>query len=158
MILGPTEDRVARYLHDLTRHGLVTVRTMELAQRLDLERSEAYRVLARLRALGLFGVENDRGGQRGGRRIWRTERAGTASGLDADRHRIAWARVVAWSAHQRARVVAALHLRRAATLGHVAAATPAVGGPPPAPTAGGTFADRMRAAGAGALMDAWGIT
>jgi hypothetical protein len=156
VILGPTEDRVARYLHDLTRHGLITIRTLELARRLDLERSEAYRVLGRLRALGLFGVANDQGGQRGGRRIWRTERAGTASGLDAGRHRIAWARVVAWSAQRRARVIAAIHTRRQG-LTHPDTATPAAG-VSPAPAAGGSLADHLRRYGAGGLLDGWGIT
>jgi predicted ArsR family transcriptional regulator len=159
VILGPTEDRVARYLHDLTRHGLVTIRTIELAQRLDLERSEAYRVLGRLRALGLFGVSNDQGGQRGGRRIWRTERAGTASGLDAGRHRIAWARVVAWSAHRRARVVAAVHMRRAASRAGVDTATTAGAGlSPGSAPAVGSLAEQLRRHGAGALLDGWGIT
>jgi hypothetical protein len=156
VILGPTEDRVARYLHDLTRHGLITIRTLELARRLDLERSEAYRVLGRLRALGLFGVANDQGGQRGGRRIWRTERAGTASVLDAGRHRIAWARVVAWSAQRRARVIAAIHTRRQGPVEPFAATPAAAGSTPPA--AGGSLADPQPPNAPRGLLDGWGIT
>src|SRR5690348_14224237 len=40
VILGPTEARVARYLESATRHGRVTIRTVDLASRLQLERSE----------------------------------------------------------------------------------------------------------------------
>jgi hypothetical protein len=158
VILGPTEARVARYLDDLTRHGLVTVRTAELADRLRLERSEAYRVLARMRALGLFGIEDDRSGSRGGRRVWRTGRPRAESGLDAGRHRIAWSRVVAWSRARRARLVAH-HLRRTAPA-HPGSGSPATSaaGVSPAPAAGGSFADMLRQYGAGGLLDAWGIT
>jgi hypothetical protein len=104
VILGPTEDRVARYLADATSHGLVTMRTVDIADRLRLERSEAYRVLRRLQALGLFGIEDDRSGRRGGRRIWRTDGRRPSLTLDAGRHRVAWARILAAMAAARARL------------------------------------------------------
>jgi hypothetical protein len=157
VILGPTEARVARYLDDLTRHGLVTVRTAELADRLRLERSEAYRVLARMRALGLFGIEDDRSGSRGGRRIWRTSRTVPDSTLDAGRHRIAWSRIVAWSRARRARLVAH-HARRSVPAHPGTTPATSAAGVSPAPAAGGSFADMLRQYGAGGLLDAWGVT
>jgi hypothetical protein len=72
VILGPTEHRVARWLAGMTRTGRVTLRTVDLAAATGVERSEAYRITARLRVLGLFGIENDRGGNHHGRRYWRT--------------------------------------------------------------------------------------
>lgn len=114
VLLGPTEDRVARYLEDATRHGRVTLRTAAIADRLGLARSEAYRILRTLRTLGLFGIEDDRSGARGGRRIWRTRgrRAGVA--LDAGRHRAAWARIAAWMRSRAGRIAAQI---RAMTTG-----------------------------------------
>jgi hypothetical protein len=185
VILGPTEARVARYLEDATRHGRVTLRTVELADRLRLERSEAYRVLRRLQALGVFGIEDDRSGQRGGRRIWRTGRALGRSGLDAARHRQAWARVAGWASARRARLAAFMrdaisggrrvtppvgsaspaggHLRRdgrssARRSFHPVAPTAPPGVLPPTPGGAVTFADLMRGAGLGKLMDSWGVT
>lgn len=103
VILGPTEHRVARWLADRTRHGRVTIRTVDLATALELERSEAYRITARLRSLGLFGIENDRSGARGGRRYWRTaiEHDGARP---LERHRETWARIRAWAASSRIRL------------------------------------------------------
>lgn len=96
VILGPTEDRVARWLERMTRHGWVTIPTSRLIAELALERSEAYRITRQLRTLGLFGIRNDQGGTRGGRMVWRTPNVDDAAdGLDASRHRVAWARVVA---------------------------------------------------------------
>ena len=113
VILGPTEDRVARYLEASTRHGRVTIRTLELARHLGLERSEAYRITRRLRVLGLFGIENDQGGTQGGRRYWRTATTHEGAELDAGRHRTAWARVVAYLRARRVRLGARLaHLRQ----------------------------------------------
>lgn len=164
VILGPTEDRVARYLDSMTRHGRVTLRTVELAERLGLERSEAYRITRRLRVLGLFGIENDRGGAHGGRRIWRTGVVGSAPHrLDPVRHRIAWARVVSY-----------LRARRSAAMGSLArlrqrrdgGLVPAIGSatssePPPIPQVrdsdDGNPAAWLRKYGAGALLDSWGI-
>lgn len=108
VILGPTEARVARFLEDATRHGRVTFASVELAARLDLSRSEFYRVTARLRELGLFGVENDQGGTIGGRRYWRTATPSPESGLDPVRHRLAWGRVRAWLRARRAEILARL--------------------------------------------------
>jgi DNA-binding IclR family transcriptional regulator len=108
--LGPTEHRVAAYLADATRHGWIRIRTAELAERLGLERSEAYRVLARLRVLGLFGIQDDRGGARGGRMVWRTPTVHDGPGLDPVRHRLAWARIRGWA---RARVGRVLSITRA---------------------------------------------
>lgn len=106
VLLGPTEDRVARYLEAATRAGRVTIPTTRLVAELNLARSEAYRITRTLRTLGLFGVENDQGGTRGGRRYWRiTTRQGE---LEATRHRVAWARVTAWLKAQRARLLAAI--------------------------------------------------
>lgn len=112
VLLGPTEARVARWLAGRTRHGRVAIRTVDLARSTRVERSEAYRITARLRVLGLFGVEDDRGGTRGGRRYWRTAIPFDVGELDATRHRDAWRRIVAWSI-ARARAVAARldHLR-----------------------------------------------
>jgi DNA-binding MarR family transcriptional regulator len=134
VILGPTEDRVARYLGDATSHGLVTMRTVDIADRLRLERSEAYRVLRRLQALGLFGIEDDRSGQRGGRRLWRTEGRRPGRELDTARHRQAWARILAAMAAARARLASLMRQ------------TGSHGGRPSAPVTGGTGA-HPRAAG-----------
>lgn len=166
VILGPTEDRVARYLEHMTKHGRITLRTVELAQRLGLERSEAYRITARLRVLGLFGIANDRGGAHGGRRIWRTaiERA-SPQPLDPVRHRTAWARVVAYLRARRSTALdslARLRQRRdGSNVPAVGSATPAV--PPTqlgwaSDTAGGTVATWLRRYGAGALLDEWGVS
>lgn len=108
VVLGPTEDRVARYLADATAHGRVTLRMVDVAARLGLVRSEAYRITARLRTLGLFGVENDRGGTRNGRRWWRTAATRAGVRLDGSRHRLAWARVIAWTRARAARLLDAL--------------------------------------------------
>lgn len=155
--LGPTEGRVARYLDDRTRHGWVTLRTLELATTLGLERSEAYRILARLRELGLFGISNDRGGHRGGRRVWRTANRHDGTGLDPARHRSAFARVRGAARRARSGSLARLAIIRAAAPG---VARPPVGSgavvPPAAP--GPTFAERMRRAGLGGLMAEWGVT
>lgn len=108
--LGPTQHRVARYLDELTRHGRIVVRTSDLAERLGLERSEAYRILARLRVLGLFGVSNDRGGHAGGRVVWRTATRHDGTQLDPVKHRLAFARVRGAAAAVKARVLN--HTRR----------------------------------------------
>jgi hypothetical protein len=151
--LGDTQHRVALYLDHATRHGWVQLTTAAIAERLNLERSEAYRITSRLRALGLFGVTNDRGGHEGGRRWWRTPTAGVPGRLDAVRHRLAWARVVAGT---RARARARLeHYRRSAPV-------PPAGADPTTradatPIGSGSFADLMRAAGLGRLMDEWKV-
>jgi hypothetical protein len=114
VILGPTEHRVARWLADRTRNGRITLRMVDVATANRLERSEAYRVTARLRILGLFGIENDRAGTHGGRRFWRTAIAHDGAALDETRHREAWARVVAWARAKAFRLAARLgpqHLR-----------------------------------------------
>lgn len=161
VILGPTEARVARYLHHATRHGRVTLRTMDLAAALGLERSEAYRITRRLRILGLFGIENDKGGTKGGRRFWRTPTEHAGAKLDDARHRSAWGRVVAWARALTARARARLLIRQdgAAKGARVGLSTPvgstdarALDGP-----TGVNFADMMRSAGLGPLMDEWGV-
>lgn len=173
VILGPTEHRVARWLADLTRAGRVTIRTADLARELRLERSEAYRITRRLRVLGLFGIENDQGGTKGGRRYWRTAIEHDGAELDQARHRTAWARVVAWASAQRRRASARLaslhHMRveagsaavdpsaRPQLRGKLALAVPAAGVGPPPTAGGGSFADQMRAAGLGRLMDTWRV-
>lgn len=106
VILGPTEARVAAYLDAATRHGWVTFRTVDLADRLRLGRSEAYRITARLRVLGLFGIANDQGGQAGGRRYWRTATVTDPAGLDPTRHAIAWGRIAGWAKARAARALA----------------------------------------------------
>jgi len=108
VILGPTEHRVARWLADVSRHGRVTIRTTHLAAVLGLERSEAYRITRRLRILGLFGIENDQGGTRGGRRYWRTVLEHDGAELDHARHREAWSRIMGWARAKRARIAAAI--------------------------------------------------
>jgi hypothetical protein len=148
VLLGPTEDRVGRYLVERTKYGRVAIRTVELAERLGLERSEAYRITARLRVLGLFGVRNDQGGTLGGRWYWRTAVVREAAGLDPARHRRAWSRVLS-AARARAARVAAL-IRR----GGVATTTPTR--PPVIPRpAAASFRDAFIAAGGGPLLDAW---
>jgi hypothetical protein len=133
----------------MTRSGRITIRTVDLAAATHVERSEAYRITARLRILGLFGVENDRGGTRGGRRYWRTATEHDGAALDARRHRDAWARLVAWARTHRERVRARL-----------ASLTSDRIGPPPGPvahpapavdvlhtavmTGAGSFLDRLR--------------
>lgn len=104
VLLGPTEHRVARHLARITGHGQVRIRTVALAGDLGLERSEAYRILARLRVLGLFGIADDRGGNHGGRRIWRTSIEHDGPGLDPDRHRVAWSRIRGWALARIARI------------------------------------------------------
>jgi hypothetical protein len=173
VVLGPTEHRVARWLADMTRHGRATIRTVDLARDCRVERSEAYRITRRLRVLGLFGIENDRAGTRGGRRYWRTPIQHDAADLDPQRHRAAWARLVGWAQAKRGR----LGVRLAALRHHtrdrgVWPAVPASGravvpalidagpgslAPPPADDPGPTFAASMRRAGLGPLMDAWGV-
>jgi len=104
VILGPTEHRVARWLADRTRSGRITLRMADVAAATRVERSEAYRITARLRILGLFGIQNDQGGTRGGRRFWRTAIAHDGAELDETRHREAWSRVVAWARARGARL------------------------------------------------------
>ena len=167
MLLGPTEDRVARWLADRTDHGRVTIRTAYIAESLGLERSEAYRITARLRVLGLFGIENDRGGTNGGRRYWRTPTEHDGARLDAARHRAAWSRILSWARARRARAIARLeairnHTSRAgigredatdpARLHAPAAATPraAAGGP--------SFGQLLRRTGLiDHLLDEWRV-
>lgn len=161
MLLGPTEDRVARYLADRTSNGRVTIRTADLVAALGLERSEAYRITARLRILGIFGIENDQGGTNGGRRYWRTGIEHDGARLDATRHRVAWSRILAW-ARRRSELVAARlagirnHTRQAGWMDTPAVLpTPAIGIPPS--VAGVTFAELFRRAGGGDLMAEWGL-
>lgn len=162
VLLGPTENRVARWLGEMTRQGRVTIRTADLAAATNLERSEAYRITARLRVLGLFGIENDQGGQKGGRRYWRTAIQHDGARLDAIRHRQAWSRILAWARGRRERIAARLeairnHTRRddqARPGALVNAATPADG---PHTSAGVTFAASMRRYGLGRLMDQWRV-
>lgn len=165
VLLGPTEDRVARYLADATRHGRVTIRTADLAERLGLERSEAYRVTARLRVLGLFGVENDQGGTLGGRRWWRTPTPSDGPGLDAVKHRVAWGRILAWARARRACALerlAGIHTSRSIASPvparteqegpSVVAASPAICTP-----GGPSFRELFaRAPGGAQLLEAWG--
>lgn len=125
--LGPTQHRVARYLDALTTHGRVSIRTVDLAEACQLERSEAFRVMARLRVLGLFGIANDRGGARGGRLVWRTRIAHDGPGLDPVKHRHAWSRLVAWSRARRARLHSAIDHTRQAVRPRGPLATGAVG-------------------------------
>jgi len=161
MLLGPTEHRVARYLADRTSNGRVTIRTTDLIAALGLERSEAYRITARLRVLGIFGVENDRGGTNGGRHYWRTPIEHDGARLDATRHRVAWSRILAWARARREVIAARLawirhHPRQADLVGTrvVLPTEPAV-----TPDAVGsvTFAERFRRAGGGPLLAEWGL-
>lgn len=120
VILGPTEHRVARYLADLCRGGLVTLPMATLIEATHVERSEAYRITRRLRILGLFGIQDDQGGSRGGRKIWRTAIEHNASQLDEVRHREAWSRVVAWARARSSRARARLAAIRSTTYGATA--------------------------------------
>jgi hypothetical protein len=161
MLLGPTEDRVARYLADRTRNGRVTIRTADLVDALGLERSEAYRVTARLRVLGIFGIQNDQGGTNGGRRYWRTGIEHDGARLDATRHRVAWSRILAWARARQEVVAARLAGIRQPHTPHPLpprsdAATPAVEASRTS-AAGGSFADLFRRAGGGPLMAEWGV-
>jgi hypothetical protein len=162
VLLGPTEARVARYLEHATRHGRISLRTRDLVVAIQLERSEAYRITRRLRELGLFGIENDRGGTKGGRRYWRTPLEHDGQMLDRDRHRTAWSRIVGWARTRRdllharlAELRAAPFLRFAGVLDDTAGATPRAGPVSPRTARGGTFAESMRRHGLGPLMDEW---
>jgi hypothetical protein len=157
--LGPTEARVARYLVSITGHGWAHVRTMDIAERLQLERSEAYRIMARLRTLGLFGVSSDRGGHGHGRRVWRTAIRHDGVRLDTTRHRAAIARIRGSARRARLAGRGRLAIIRAAVPGSAARphGGPGVAASPPA-APGPTFAERMRAAGLGRLMDEWRVT
>ena len=171
VLLGPTEHRVARWLADMTRAGRITIRTVDLATACRLERSEAYRITRRLRILGLFGIENDQGGIHGGRRYWRTSIEHDGAGLDPVRHHTAWSRVVAWARARRDRLTARLaaassHHMRAGDRpgpsdrrlrGHWGPVPAPASLPPPRGGAGDTFAQQMRRAGLGRLMDGWGV-
>ena len=154
VLLGPTEDRVARYLVDRTKRGRVVIRTVDLIAALGLERSEAYRVTARLRTLGLFGVKNDQGGTRGGRWYWRTARTHDGARLDPKRHRHAWSRILGVARARSARL--AEFLRRPGGSGALVATPTRPAVPPGRPAA--SFAELMRAAGLGGLMDQWRVT
>lgn len=161
VILGPTEHRVARWLADMTRAGRITIRTVDVAAATHVERSEAYRILARLRVLGLFGIENDRGGTNGGRRIWRTALEHDGAALRGDRHREAWARVVGWARARRIRIavrLAALRQRPGRNDLHVDTPRATAPGSTPRGSGADTFAAQMRRAGLGRLMDQWGVT
>jgi hypothetical protein len=173
VLLGPTEHRIARWLADMTRHGIIRIRTLELAEATHVERSEAYRITRRLRVLGLFGIENDQGGNHHGRRFWRTAIEHDGAALPPVAHRQAWSRIVAWARSRRERMkgrLAALrahHIRLAGVL-HVAGPTPAETPPSAgvnpgqrpsarAPDGRWTPAEAMRRNGAGRLLDAWGV-
>lgn len=161
VLLGPTENRVARWLAEATAHGRVTIRTVDVAAATHVERSEAYRITARLRVLGLFGIENDRGGNHNGRRFWRTAIAHDGAALDSRRHRQAWSRILAWSRSRRASVrqrLSALRGDHTRPIGRPARLTT---GPTPSPDTrpgGVTFAEAMRRAGLAGLMDRWGVS
>lgn len=160
VLLGPTEARIARYLEHMTRRGRVAIRTVDLAAATQLERSEAYRITARLRVLGLFGIENDRGGTKGGRRYWRTPIEHDSPGLDATLHRVAWSRLVAWARVRRRSISARLAtIRQSSGQAARALAAGATAGSAPLPPGmaepAGTFAERMRRYGLGELMDSW---
>jgi hypothetical protein len=165
MLLGPTEDRVARYLTDRTAHGRVIIRSVDLAAALGLERSEAYRITARLRVLGLFGIENDRGGTIGGRRYWRTPTEHDGARLNAARHRVAWSRILAWARVRSEALAARLagirddktRQRSGPPVPGRMLSTPAIEGRR-APVAGGSFAELMRRAGLEGLMAEWGVS
>jgi hypothetical protein len=131
VILGPTEHRVALGLDQLTRRGRIRLRTVDLAARYQLERSEAYRITRRLRILGLFGIANDPSGSRGGRWWWRTAAAHDGSELDPERHRVAWARVVGFGRRLQLRATQRLHDLRAASAQARAHPAPAVPSPRP---------------------------
>lgn len=159
-MLGPTEDRVARYLDSMTRSGRVTIRTVDLASRLGLERSEAYRITRRLRVLGLFGIENDRSGANGGRRYWRTATEHDGVELDVQRHRDAWARITGWAAASRGRALARLdHLRRQVRGVRTARESATDPGRVPPAAGGPSFRDMFGATPDGArLLKQWGVT
>lgn len=153
VILGPTENRVARWLLGMTKAGRVTIRSVDAIAATHVERSEWYRITARLRTLGLFGIENDRGGNHGGRRFWRTGIETAAHELDARKHREAWARVVAWAKARRDRIRSSLEAIRNRDGRLVPPAVPGTG-PAPAVDAlhgrqvgAGTFLERLVAGG-----------
>lgn len=152
VLLGPTEDRVARYLADVTSRGRVTIRMVDLIARVGITRSEAYRVTARMRALGLFGIEDDQGGTNGGRRYWRTPTRHDGARLDPSRHRVAWARVLGEARARAARV--AEFIRGGPLTGRVTQGQP---GHPPDP-AGPSFREMFAAAGGAGLLARWGVT
>lgn len=136
VVLGSTEHRVALGLDHLTRHGAVRIRTVDLMERFQLERSEAYRITRRLRILGLFGIRNDPSGSAGGRLWWRTAAAHDGAELDPDRHLEAVRRIRGWARTAAATMAAWLEWIRAARVltAHAAAdAAPEVSPPPREP-------------------------
>lgn len=166
VILGPTQHRVAQHLVRATKYGRVTLSSPQLAAELRMGRSDFYRITRQLRILGLFGIENDQGGAKGGRRYWRTARRDGRE-LPATRHRAAWARVTGWL-KARAKALQAL--------GRAIAGAPAGKGPhdpsrqaPPSPPhrqqplglplgppSGPSVLERLRQAGLRSdLADAW---
>ena len=159
VLLGPTEHRVATFLEAMTRHGRITIRTADLVDRLHVERSEAYRITARLRVLGLFGIANDRSGARGGRLIWRTTTArAERRGLDSHRHHVAWARIVAWSRARRAHALSGLAALRQSRIAArpVPAARSAHGPDVVTPgTSGPSFRELMAGAGLSPALVEW---
>lgn len=163
VLLGPTEHRVARWLSDMTAHGRVTLRMVDLVAATHVERSEGYRITRNLRTLGLFGIENDQGGNHAGRRFWRTAIEHDGGALDAARHRQAWGRILAWARGRRSRVAARLAELRGEHTRPADSSARSVAGPTPAEatcpaSAGVTFAERMRRGGLGVLMDQWGVS
>jgi len=157
VLLGPTQDRVARHLAERTRYGRVVVHMPTLATTLGLERSEAYRITARLRVLGLFGIEDDQGGTVGGRRVWRTAIAHDGPRLDPARHRETWRRILGWARHRSERVAARLAALRPTTSGEAGLVRRSLGSLPASgpPGAGSEFGDAMRRHGLGSLIDSW---
>jgi len=130
----------------------VAIRTVELARALRLERSEAYRITARLRVLGLFGIQNDQGGTRGGRLYWRTSILHDGAELDGTRHRDAWARVLGWA---RARATRLAHHLRPPDRAPEPDRRPTAGAQTPLHAPAVTFEQMFRDAGGGGLLDAW---
>lgn len=161
VVLGPTQHRMALWMDAATRRGQVTLRMSAVAAALGLERSEAYRIARRLRVLGLFGVANDPSGHGGGRRWWRTPTPHDGQELDPVRHHVAWARMIGWARRRGALATDRLRAlrQRVAGLDTPRPSPGADDGPlpstPPAP--GRTFAELMRAAGLGPLMDEWKV-
>jgi hypothetical protein len=147
ILLGPTQDRVARYLDRATSHGGVRIPTARIQAACRIERSEAYRITRQLRVLGLFGVRDDQGGARGGRYWWRTSVPHDTRGLDDQRHVVAWRRIRGWWRSREDRVTARLAQLRLALTFTPAGPRPAAAGGARSVAGGPTFADRIRRAG-----------
>lgn len=142
VLLSPQQARVHRYLESLTTRGRIVLPVATMSAQTGIPASTLYRHIARLQALGVYGVRLDQGGARGGPMLWRTAIPHDGAALARGLHRRAVARIIAWA---RSRLPA--RLRSASPPGTPTHAQDGrLEGIPSGPPAG-TFSELMRAAG-----------